>query len=169
MAKVDADTAVEEIEEVEDTNGEETKEKRKREKWGGGYELIFDDVESCKDNPVLSEAGEVNDEDFAVYKIFDEKVTKDDKGKETVEELNLCYSWARNNGEAMLNWLDVNTDLRAVKLDGKRGRRKVFKPDANIEMLAMSLKEAGDAKGIARFLEHLPAYSYIFNPEQVAG
>jgi len=140
-----------EVEEVE----EEGKQKRHREKWQGGYNAIFDDVDSCKHNPVLTENGEPTDL-FYVYKITE----KDSEDKNVVKD---TYTWARNNTEALINVIDATLNLHCSKLDAKRGRQKMFKPDVALVALLNSMKERSDMDGIAKFLELMPSYQYVID------
>lgn len=160
MAKVDSAVVDElppgEVETVEDVAEEaEGKKSRKRENWGGGYNQIFDDADSAKNNPVLTEAGEETDK-FEIYKIESRDV--DDK---TV--LQECFTWGRNNNEALLNVIDAHHNYFCTKLDGKRGRQKMFKPDAGLVTLLTSMKERNDTTGITQFLTLFPIYQYVID------
>lgn len=163
MAKVSADVIdeiqdVETVEDVTDVEGEETT-KRKREDWQGGYEELFDDVDSCKANPPLRADGspavdEDGDDVFAVYTVE----IKDAENKLTI---NTHYTWARNNQEASVNYLNATQNIKCSKLDGKRGRQKLFKPDSNLVMLLQSMQARNDDAGISQFLGLFPPYSYV--------
>jgi hypothetical protein len=166
MAKVDAavvdEAPPEEISEATpETEEKEGKKTRHREKWTGGYSEIFDDAESAKHKPPLKEDGseavdENGDDIFAIYKIE----VKDDEDKLV---LHTHYTWARNNTESLVNFIDATQNIDCSKLDGKRGRQKMFKPEPGMVQLITSMKERNDTAGMTQFLTLFPMYQYIID------
>lgn len=161
MAKVESNTAVEElppeevVTDVDEASEAEGKKTRHREKWAGGYNQIWDNADAAKSNPVLFENGE-EAEDFFIYKI--EEKDADDKNV-----LKTIYTWGRNNTESLINVIDATMNLHCSKLDAKRGRQKMFKPDINLVQLLTSMKERKDNAGITQFLSLFPLYTYVID------
>lgn len=173
ITQADIDSlAVETITNSDDNANDSTdneSESKTRERWRGGYNVIFSSQPDCENHPVTKEDGSAPEEkDQKLFKIFVVKFRAYLSAADNdPDNMSIVYVWARNTLEATNIVATLKFEFQANQFGATRGRRKLFKPDENIVKLAKLYKGMNDPKTIAGFLESLPDYRYIFdNSEQ---
>jgi len=180
MAKVDQETVLDdpEVDAIEDDAVVDTRPTFNGLPLIGGLSTVFDTVEA-KTNPVTYEdgtvammessytkkkTGEKVTREVEVYKLFEiRKINPADNGAETASPV--AYLWSRSNQAALAEYAEIELSLECGQFGTKRGRSKLFKPDAGVLALAHSYKQLNDQKAINMFLAALPQYRYVFEDQ----